>query len=84
MPLCQRFWKVHREPERGDVPPHPRTPPLLAKSNGVYTGRKSIERVGFSATASEWQQGRITAVEATRRLDMSSSTFYRKVKEVKL
>lgn len=56
----------------------------IAKANGVYKGRKPIERAGFSATVSEWQQGRITAVEAMRRLDMSSSTFYRKVKGVKL
>lgn len=55
----------------------------IAKANGVYKGRKPIERVEFSATVAEWKRGRITAAEAMRQLDMSSSTFYRKVKEIR-
>ena len=55
----------------------------IAKANGVYKGRKPIQRPDFPAVVSEWQQGKITAVEAMKRLNLKSSTFYRKVKEAK-
>lgn len=54
----------------------------IAKENGVYKGRKPIERPEFSSVVALWQKGEITAVEAMKRLDMKSSTFYRKVKQV--
>jgi len=54
----------------------------IAKANGVYRGRKRIERPEFAAVIKQWQSGAITAVEAMKRLDMKSSTFYRRVKEV--
>ncbi len=54
----------------------------IAKENGVYKGRKPIERPEFRAVVSLWKNGGITAVEAMKRLDMKSSTFYRKVKEM--
>ena len=52
----------------------------IAKENGVYKGRKPIERDNFAAIVSLWRQEKITAVEAMKRLDMKPSTFYRKVK----
>ena len=52
----------------------------IAKANGVYTGRKPINRPNFDAVVSQWRSGDITAVEAMRRLEMKPSTFYRKVK----
>ena len=54
----------------------------IAKANGVYKGRKPIERPEFGQVVSLWQKGSITAVEAMKRLDMKPSTFYRKVKGV--
>ena len=54
----------------------------IAKDNGVYKGRKPIERPEFTAVVTEWRQGGITAVDAMRRLNMKSSTFYRKVREL--
>lgn len=54
----------------------------IAKANGIYKGRKPIQRPNFNQVVSLWRQGEITAVEAMKRLDMTSSTFYRKVKEV--
>ena len=54
----------------------------IAKENGVYKGRKPIERPEFAGVVSLWQKGEITAVEAMKRLDMKSSTFYRKVKKL--
>lgn len=53
----------------------------IAKGQGVYKGRKPIERPEFANIVSLWRQGSITAVEAMNRLDMKPSTFYRKVKE---
>jgi DNA invertase Pin-like site-specific DNA recombinase len=55
----------------------------IAKTQGVYKGRKPIERLEFQQVTSLWREGRITAVEAMKRLDMKPSTFYRKVKGVK-
>lgn len=54
----------------------------IAKANGVYRGRKRIERPEFGNVVRQWQSGKITAVEAMRRLDMKPSTFYRRSKEV--
>ena len=54
----------------------------VAKANGVYKGRKPIQRPELNVVVSEWRQGQITAVEAMKRLDLSRSSFYRKVKEV--
>ena len=53
----------------------------IAKANGVYKGRKPIQRSEFTTVVSEWRQGRMTAVEAMRRLEMKPSTFYRKVRQ---
>ena len=53
----------------------------IAKANGVYKGRKPIQRPNFRQVVQLWRGGEITAAEAMRRLDMKSSTFYRKVRE---
>lgn len=53
----------------------------IAKANQVYKGRKPIERAEFSAVVRQWRLGEITATEAMKRLDMKSSTFYRKVRK---
>lgn len=51
----------------------------IAKEKGMYKGRKPIERKNFDEVVTLWKNGEITAVEAMKRLDMKSSTFYRKV-----
>ncbi len=53
----------------------------IAKENGVYKGRKPIERPELNTVIKKWKKGEITAVEAMKRLDMKPSTFYRKVKK---
>ena len=53
----------------------------VAKENGVYKGRKPIERPEFNTVVSLWRNGDITAVEAMKRLDVKPNTFYRRVKE---
>lgn len=55
----------------------------IAKENGVYKGRKPIDRPEFVGVVALWRQGKITAVEAMKRLDMKPSTFYRRVKGVR-
>ena len=54
----------------------------IAKANGVYKGRKPVERPEFSEVVSRWQKGELTAVEAMKKLDMASNTFYRKVRKL--
>ena len=53
----------------------------IAKADGKYRGRKPIERSNFDAVEKLWRAGTISAAEAMRRLDMSRSTFYRKVRQ---
>lgn len=53
----------------------------IAKEQGKYTGRKPIMPPNFDSVVRQWREGKISAAEAMRRLNMSSSTFYRKVKE---
>ena len=53
----------------------------IAKAQGKYAGRKPIERSNFDAVEKLWRAGTISAAEAMRRLDMSRSTFYRKVRQ---
>ena len=52
----------------------------IAKANGVYKGRKPIDRPEFRVVVSQWKNGELTAAEAMRKLNMKSSTFYRKVR----
>ena len=54
----------------------------IAKKNGIYKGRKPIERDNFASVVSLWKQEKITAVDAMKRLNMKPSTFYRKVKSL--
>lgn len=55
----------------------------IAREQGVYRGRKPIERANFHQVVLLWEAGQITATEAMKRLDMKSSTFYRKVRRMK-
>nr|WP_325305661.1 recombinase family protein [uncultured Dysosmobacter sp.] len=54
----------------------------IAKEQGIYKGRKPIERVNFDRVVAQWKAGHITAAEAMKRLDLKSSTFYRKVRQL--
>ena len=53
----------------------------IAKANGVYKGRKSLQPPEFEKVTAKWRNGQITAAEDMRQLGMSKSTFYRRVKE---
>ena len=56
----------------------------IAKQQGIYRGRRPIVHPDFEKTAALWRDGKITATEAMKRLNMKPSTFYRKVKELRL
>lgn len=56
----------------------------IAKEQGVYKGRQRILRPEFEQIVKLWRSGKLTAAEAMKRLDMKPSTFYRRVKEMKL
>lgn len=55
----------------------------IAKKNGVYKGRQplKINRLKFENVCEEWRAGKITAIQAQRKLSLTASTFYRRVKE---
>lgn len=54
----------------------------VAKSKGIYKGRKPIENPDFERMVKKIRQGEITASVAMKQLGMSKSTFYRKLKQV--
>lgn len=51
----------------------------IAKRNGIYKGRRPIERPEFDEVVSRWRRKELTATEAMKRLNMTKSTFYRSV-----
>ncbi|MCD8188830.1 MAG: recombinase family protein, partial [Clostridiales bacterium] len=51
----------------------------IAKRNGIYKGRRPIERSEFDEVVSRWRRKELTATEAMKRLNMTKSTFYRRV-----
>ena len=52
----------------------------IAKAQGKYTGRKTTQPPNFDRVVAQWRNREITAVEAMRTLNMSKTTFYRRVK----
>lgn len=56
----------------------------IAKEQGVYKGRQPIVRPEFEQIVKLWRSGKMTATEAMKRLDMKPSTFYRRVKELRI
>lgn len=54
----------------------------IAKQEGKYKGRKPLERTGQDAVIASWCNGEMTAVEAMQRLQMSKTTFYRRVNQM--
>lgn len=52
----------------------------LAKTQGKYRGRRPIEAPDFDRVVCQMRQGEFSAAEAQRKLGMSKSTFYRKLK----
>ena len=53
----------------------------IAKQEGKYKGRKRIELNNFNEIYKKWSQKEITGVQAMKKLGISKSTFYRRIKE---
>jgi len=53
----------------------------LARAQGKYKGRKPGIYPGFDYLVEQTQKGNITATRAMRKLGMSKSTWYRKIRE---
>ncbi len=57
---------------------------LAAKKNGVRFGRKKIQTPdNFSEIVHQWKNKQLTIKEAAKLCDMSESTFYRRLRELK-
>ena len=52
----------------------------IAKKQGKYKGRKPINHPELESIILRWRAGEITAAEAMKKLGISKSTFYRRVK----
>lgn len=55
----------------------------VAKSKGVYTGRKpiKIDNEQFNSVYARWKSKEITARQAMLELNIKANTFYRRIKE---
>ena len=53
----------------------------IAKLAGVYKGRKPIDCPDFDKVYQQVKLGKISATEAFRQLNVSKSTYYRRVRE---
>lgn len=53
----------------------------IAKANGVYKGRKPLDCPDFDKVYQQVELGKISATDAIRQLNVSKSTYYRRVRE---
>lgn len=54
-----------------------------AKKRGIYKGRKliAIDTMKFKTIYTDWKADKITAVQAYKKLGLTASTWYRRVKD---
>lgn len=53
----------------------------IAKEQGKYKGRPAKQLNTFDEIYQQWKSGNITVASASKQLNISRSTFYRKVQE---
>lgn len=53
----------------------------IAKEEGKYKGRPAKQINNFEEIYVQWKKGKLTATSASKQLEISRSTFYRKVVE---
>lgn len=71
------------ELERDSIRQRQREGIEIAKQQGKYKGRPPKALDSFEDVYTQWHKGYITAVKASNLLNISRSTFYRKVQEHK-
>ena len=54
----------------------------IAKEQGKYQGRRPLDRPELKEVVRQWRAGELTARQAMRKLNLSSSTFYRKARGI--
>ncbi|MFV0343208.1 MAG: recombinase family protein [Anaerocolumna sp.] len=54
----------------------------IAKQKGKYTGRKPIQANNFDTVIKRWKKEEITARKAAELMNMSMTTFYRRIKGI--
>ena len=54
----------------------------IEKRNGKYKGRQPLDLSNFDEVYQSWQKGEITAVAASKILNISRGTFYKRIKEM--
>lgn len=54
----------------------------IAKHQGKYRGRPAKEYPDFEHIVTQWRAGEMTAVQAMKRLGMSKTRFYERVKRI--
>lgn len=54
----------------------------LAKEQGKYRGRRPLDRPELKEVVRQWRAGELTARQAMRKLNLNSSTFYRKARGI--
>lgn len=69
------------ELERDSIRQRQREGIEIAKQQGKYKGRPPMALDSFEDIYAQWHNGYITAVKASNLLNISRSTFYRKVQE---
>ena len=67
------------ELERENIRQRQREGIEIAKTEGKYKGRKRKQLDDFEEVYQQWKSGKITATSASKQLEISRSTFYRKV-----
>lgn len=74
------------ELERESILQRQREGIAIAKAKGKYKGRQKIkiDEEKFKELCAEWREGKRTAVSIQREMNITSQTFYRRVKELKL
>lgn len=69
------------ELERDNILDRQREGIAIAKAEGKYTGRKRIECDNFQQVYERWKRKEITAIQAMKELNLSKTTFYRRIAE---
>lgn len=79
--LMLTFIGAIAEFERQNILERQREGIAIAKREGKYKGRKAKELDNFDEVYSSWKKGEITAVAASKLLDINRGTFYQRVKK---